>query len=285
MRLVILFLFVLLSGIVRAQTVNKETAEIVARNFYMERLKMYSPQSISAIEFKKEKLLKSNSLDYYILNLEDNKGFVIVSGSQKTIPVLAYALSGGFNQNDMPPVVKDWMEGIELQIKNGSNLKSSESNKIKLEWEKYTNLDFENYLNTQIKLKGGTTSVSPLLSTNWNQGQYYNTLCPVCPSGGSGGHVWTGCVATAQAQVMKYHNYPSQGIGQHSYNHWVYGLQSANFGETTYNWASMPASISSNNSNVATLMYHCGVSVDMNYSPTGSGASGSSTRNALVNYF
>ena len=50
----------------------------------------------------------------------------------------------------------------------------------------------------------------------------------------------TGCVATAMAQIMKYWNYPENGSGFHSYNHARYGTLSANFGNDTYQWASMP---------------------------------------------
>ncbi len=127
-------------------------------------------------------------------------------------------------------------------------------------------------------------NVDPLLSTLWDQGTYYNQLCPADP-GGPGGHVWAGCVATAMAQVMKFHDHPLQGSGSHSYNCPGYGTQSANFGTTTYQWTSMPNQVNSNNTAVATLLYHLGVSVDMQYSPNGSGAFSSDARNALVEYF
>ena len=64
--------------------------------------------------------------------------------------------------------------------------------------------------------------VDPLLSTNWDQGTYYNQLCP-SDNSGPGGHVWAGCVATAMGMVMKHHDYPEQGTGSHSYNASGYG--------------------------------------------------------------
>jgi hypothetical protein len=73
------------------------------------------------------------------------------------------------------------------------------------------------------------------------------------------------------AQIMKYWNYPQQGTGYHSYNEDDYGTLSANFGATTYNWSAMPNAIVSPNNAVATLMYHCGVGVDMNYGLASSG--------------
>lgn len=88
------------------------------------------------------------------------------------------------------------------------------------------------------------------------------------------------------AQVMKYHNYPAQGTGSYSYSHSVYGSLSANFGATTYNWSAMPNDLSSYNDGVATLLYHCGVSVEMDYGPKGFSANVSSdAKNALIMYF
>ena len=84
---------------------------------------------------------------------------------------------------------------------------------------------------------------------------------------------------------MKFHDHPLQGSGSHSYNCPGYGTQSANFGATNYQWTSMPNQVNSNNTAVATLLYHLGVSVDMQYSPNGSGAFSSDARNALVEYF
>ena len=79
-------------------------------------------------------------------------------------------------------------------------------------------------------------------------------------------------------------------MGSHSYNHPTYGTQSADFSSTTYDWSAMPNSVSSSSSSaakaaIAELSYHCGVSVDMDYSPSGSGASTADARDALVNYF
>jgi photosystem II stability/assembly factor-like uncharacterized protein len=97
--------------------------------------------------------------------------------------------------------------------------------------------------------------------------------------------VYTGCVATAMAQIMKYHNFPPQGVGSHTYTHPVYGVQTANFGAATYNWSSMPNNVSSANPGVATIMYHAGVSVNMQYAPSGSGAYSEDVPDALMDYF
>ncbi|MDD3741979.1 MAG: C10 family peptidase, partial [Bacteroidales bacterium] len=124
--------------------------------------------------------------------------------------------------------------------------------------------------------------VSPLMSTTWNQGCGYNAQCPV-DGAGPCGHVYTGCVATAMAQVIRCNEHPVNGTGTYCYTHSVYGEQCADFSATTYDYASMPDG--SGNADVAELMYHCGVSVNMGYSPTGSGAYSGSVPTALKNYF
>lgn len=124
--------------------------------------------------------------------------------------------------------------------------------------------------------------VAPLLSTTWNQGCGYNSQCPVDVAGPCG-KVYTGCVATAMAQVIRYFQYPAHGVGNKCYTHYTYGELCADFAAATYNYALMPNG--SGNTEVAKLMFHCGVSVNMGYSPTGSGAYSSSVPIAMRNYF
>jgi hypothetical protein len=97
----------------------------------------------------------------------------------------------------------------------------------------------------------------------------------------------TGCVATAMAQVLKYWDYPTQGNGSHSYTH-ALGQQSADFAATTYDWANMPLELTASSTDVqkaavAKLMYHCGVSVDMNYGVASTGGSGAYTISSKSN--
>ena len=125
--------------------------------------------------------------------------------------------------------------------------------------------------------------VGPLLTTQWYQMSPYNLYCP--------GNTMTGCVATAMAQVLKYWNYPAFGKGSHSYtDDSGYGTQSADFGDTRYDWSNMPnkltySSSATEKAAVATLMYHCGVSVNMHYSTTYSGTAMNKCEVALPTYF
>jgi hypothetical protein len=92
------------------------------------------------------------------------------------------------------------------------------------------------------------------------------------------------------AQIMKYWEWPVQGTGEHSYVAMGYGEQYANFGATTYDWDNMIDNYNYGSTQeqkvaVATLMYHCGVSVDMMYEPSGSGAFSPDVPVAISNYF
>ncbi|MDE6288466.1 MAG: C10 family peptidase, partial [Muribaculaceae bacterium] len=128
-------------------------------------------------------------------------------------------------------------------------------------------------------------AISPMIDTRWNQGSPYNNDCPVY----NGYRSVTGCVATAMAQVLKYHNYPEQGSGVVSYI-WNNQELSFDYGSTTFEWDLMTDTYDASSSAasmaaVAKLMYACGVSVNMNYSPQSSGASSSRIPGALIDNF
>jgi hypothetical protein len=110
--------------------------------------------------------------------------------------------------------------------------------------------------------------VSPLLSTTWNQGCYYNAQCPTTSSGGACGRVWTGCNATAMAQILKYYNYPSSGMGSHCNTNAP--AHCVDFYNETYNYAVMPNNVTSSNAEVAKLMYHLGIAANMQWSGSSS---------------
>ncbi len=284
MKLITSLFFLIISFSVLAQHVSEETALIVAKNFYNERQQLVFKKAQTNIKFvQPQKTKKALSDNFYIFNTEDNTGFVIVSANKKSYPVLGYSFSGSFSEENIPTEVGEWMKMYDEQIQQLKSLKTSASSKTSQAWEKYSSTAFKTTTNKLVEEP--LFDVAPLLSTTWNQGAYYNALCPECSTGGSGGHVWAGCVATAVGQLMKYWNYPTSGVGEHSYTHSVYGVQSADFQNTIYDWASMPNSLSSHNNAVATLLYHLGVSVNMAYSPTGSGAYSSTARSSMINYF
>ena len=223
-----------------------------------------------------------SSSNIYIYNIGE-QGFVIVSGNTVLPPVLGYSDQGTFpSMEDAPENFRSWIEHysemIDFAIANGI----APDAKVQRQWDEAAIGIFPK----------SNRSVNPLVSTRWNQDCYYNEYCPEAAGwgwggwgGGPCGHVYAGCVACAMAQVMKYWDHPAHGYGSHSYVHSEYGQQSADFGNTTYQWSQMPDEIYDSNNAIATLMYHCGVSVNLNYSPSGSGAYSNDVETALRSYF
>ena len=211
---------------------------------------------------------------YYVVNINQTQGFVIVSGDDKTIPVLGYTDKGSFDAHNLPNGLKKLMFAYAKEVKHiAQDVHVAATASIQSTWQDL----IAGYL-----VENRASSVSPLLTTEWSQSTGgYNLYCPTGTP--------VGCVATATSQIMNYHNHPVQGNGSHSYNHTDFGTLSANFGATTYDWANMPNSLSgatqTEKEAVAKLMYHVGVSLDMNYSPGSSGAFSRLVPDALKDHF
>ena len=208
----------------------------------------------------------------YVFTTENS--FVLMAADDRVQPILGYSLNGQFDIENMPDNKRAWIEEYTHEIQYAIAHHTRASAEVTQQWR--------DLVEGRPNAGRATTAVSPLLQTQWDQFSPYNMLCP-------GGSV-TGCVATAMAQIMKYWNYPSHGIGSHSYDEPTYGVLSADFQSTTYDWNNMINNYNSSYNNaqkkaVATLMFHCGVSVDMEYSTSGSGASTAAVAYALKTYF
>ena len=254
-----------------AERVTPETARKVATTF----LNNNGAKSAQLTDLSKE----AGFENLYIFNGEE--GFVVMAADDCVQPILGYSLTGKFVAEGMPENLIWWLQGYSDQIQDAINASLAADADVKTEWQ-----NLKSGLSTKMT---SDVVVGPLLSTLWDQNYPYNYHCPA-GTGGPGGHVYTGCVATAMAQVLKYWNYPSTGNDSYSYTHPTYGEQTANFGETIYDWANMPSTLSGSSPQiqidaVATLMYHCGVSVDMNYGTNTSSASSRKVRDAFINYF
>ena len=252
--------------------VSKKTAEQIAVNYYAH----YAPAGISNISISSSSETTYEGMTTFYTFSFSSGGFVIVAADDASLPVLAYSFEGSGQAEYLNPAAKAWLDNYSRQISeiSATRLSNAETRPV---WDKILGNSMEREI----------MDVSPLLTTTWDQGCYYNALCPAESGAGFGScnHAWTGCVATTMSQIMKYHAFPTNGIGYHSYTHETYGLQSANFGITTYNFAAMPNNVTSSNTAVATLMYHAGVSVNMQYGASGSGAYSEDVPFALVNFF
>lgn len=207
----------------------------------------------------------------YVFN--GTSGFVILSADDCVIPVLGYSLEQPF-ETDLSEGIRGWLRAYDEEIQAVMEVGLEAADEVRTAWS---------LLRSSGCLPACNRSeVYPLVYTRWNQRSPYNMYCP--------GESVTGCVAIVMAQLMKYWECPIRGTGSHSYVHDTYGTLSANFGATEYDWNHMPAklteaSYTADKEAVATLIYHCGVSVDMKYSPDGSSTPASKVVEAMPQYF
>ena len=247
----------------KANPVDSRRAHLVASNF----LNAYGARSAELTDIS----ARAGFTNLYVFSTENS--FVLLAADDRVQPILGYSFTDKFDLDNMPDNKRAWIQGYSDEIQAAIDCRSVATAEVAQQWRDLAD-------NTPNRLSRAVV-VPPLVQTQWNQGSPYNDLCP-------SGTV-TGCVATAMAQVMKYYNHPSHGIGSHSYT-WNGQTLSADFQNTNYNWANMinsyayGAGTTAQKQAVATLMYHCGVSVEMTYGPS-SGAPSISVVGALINYF
>jgi hypothetical protein len=203
-------------------------------------------------------------------------GFLMLSAEKNVYPVLAYSFENDIDINNMPLGFRNWVQNVIFQIENVRKYNKIADVRIENAWR---DLYFQPE-QFQVKSEG----VEPLLHTKWNQGKYYNTACPEDPAGPDD-HALTGCVATALGQLMNYFRHPQQGEGYYSYIDSTYGFLEVEFSEQYYNWDEMGNVLNSYNMDVANLLHHIGVSVDMRYGPNGSGMYNHKGAFTLSTYF
>ncbi len=251
-----------------ANPVGQETARRLGQSFAASNFE-FSRQS-SDLNLVYTAFSDRGEACYYVFNIGDT-GFVIIAGDDHYRPVIGYSEEGIFDPDDMAPALVDYLEGVRQGVMEAAASAAAQP-AVAADWAMLEKTG------RMVSRHGGRED-EYLVETKWNQNYPYNYFCPE-GAGGPGGHCYAGCVATAAAQLMRYWSHPIQGQGSHTYypeDHPEYGPLTANFGETTYDWANMPNSISSSSpieqiEAVALLIYHAGVSVDMNYRPSSSGA-------------
>ncbi len=218
---------------------------------------------------------------FYIINYTGG-GFVILAADQRVEPVLAYSPTNEFilGEQSYPPGLVDWLEeyvSLIIEVRR-ENLQPSE--RIESMWRFLNagrfNVDFLNILSC---VEGEEEFIEKkiLLDTKWGQGCGYNAaLADSCTVRCDRPPV--GCVATAVAQILKYH-------ADDGWNG-SYTMANGNPGPTL-NWSGMPLTgVNENNhGHIHFLMAHLGPMLSMSYSCTGSGASIDNALTTFTNNF
>ena len=220
--------------------------------------------SMQAMPLKAQGTHATATPAYYVFN--SSNSFVIAAGDDRMPEVLGYSDNGTIDPNDMPEGLKELLECYAVQAAH------------------LTGDDGAPVPNGSIS----RAPIAPLLTSKWNQSAPFNNLCPVYT--GTTRAV-TGCVATAMAQVMYYHKWPtsiSQTIPAYTTKtKGIYmpalsasGFPSMSAMKDYYFWNDDDASATA----VAKLMLYCGQSLEMNYNNS-SGAATANIGSALYKYF
>jgi hypothetical protein len=206
--------------------VSFEDAISVADNIPIERGSL-SRSSIKRIQTIKPILDENGITVVYVINYEDG-GFLILSADNRIQPVLAYSLSSSFPLQDnltMPSGLIQWLYSIKENVKEIRKSKRVQSNDLKKLWNSNSisnliGMDYkkapdpnDNPINDPEDPNCPpltTKQIGPLLTTEWGQTGSYNDQakylgCTEDPDG----RAPTGCVATAMAQIMKFHRFPN----------------------------------------------------------------------------
>lgn len=244
-----------------------------------------APRTAAAMTLA-HKCMKKNGTEpaYYVFNQGNDAGFVIVSGDDRTEDVLVYAEQGSFDPEKVNPNFRFWLNRLQEQVSAANDDNAVD----KVSPRKAVNV----------------TAIGPLLKNDkgqeitWDQLTPYNDLCPIDEYDNT--RSYTGCVATAMAQILYKWRYPEKGTGSKTYT-WVNANEktqretlTVNFGATTYDWANMlpsyygKSATTAQKNAVATLMYHLGVACEMEYGgdkANGSGAYTDMIGDGITKYF
>lgn len=282
-----LLLLLLFTPVLWAAPVKLSTASQTAKRF----LQQYGKQlkGTNAAYAPRMNAQSANATaPYYVFNAQDGKGFVIVSGDDRTSEILGYSTTTSFDINNLSENMRSFMDGMakEISLLDKYNVKKAAKAPSKME---------------------ARTPIAPIVGSLWNQDSPYNDLCPDDPYSTSGEKLVTGCVATAMAQAMFKYKWPSEVMSTMSPYKCNVHENLARLGQSKYktisvdgvaagtkiDWDNIEATYSANTSTekrkaVAELMSYVGRSVKMEYDRAINGGSGTTNFTiapALNKYF
>ena len=242
---------------------------------------------------------------YYIINLEPS-GYVIVSADNRIEPIIGFTAEGAYDlsfENPLFALVTGDLGGRLGAARNTYHLQSTGETQApggpQAKWRRFIEIaeDSEGGFGLMSLRNPGDIRVLPLLQSQWGQKEscgdkLYNYYTP--------SNYPCGCVATAMAQIMLYYEYPTEPVGVHEFAIHVGGERkqkaSSRGGDGLggpYNWSDMPLRPADNCDSltevqrqaIGAVCYDAGIAVEMYYDPSGSGASMSDARDAMISVF
>lgn len=133
----------------------------------------------------------SSQLVYYVVNFENNAGFVVVGASVSMPEIVVYSDSGNYNG------VRSQNEGLNIYMAEISQQLSSFSQEPLIDIPSPSHMEKKENTSTNVN--------EPLVQVSWHQESPFNWYC----SSPFDSQVPVGCVAVAVAQIMTVYSYPS----------------------------------------------------------------------------
>ncbi len=242
------------SGLLLGAKVQLDIAEIVARSVHLEHSNLHDGSEfiLSGIE-----TIKNEDLDLmYIFHLIP-EGFIMVPADNQAVPVLAFGFEHAFETSNMPSNLQYIMNQYKIELLEMVANQNTPNPEISTQWERYISGSIET---------DHSRDVSPLMDAEFDQGGSWNN--GIQDAIGFNGPV--GCVSVAMCQVMHYWKYPEHGTGSTYYTENDFGYIEVDFEDAFYDFNNMAATYATTASQL--LLFHAGVSVNMDYDNSGSGA-------------
>ncbi len=253
-----------------ARPITEDRACVVATKFYYMKVMgddIAKVKSLEALDLVYTPLHgkvshRITAPEYYIFSPANGKGFVIVAGDDRAGRlIVGYSLEGKFTlplSSSMLGFLNCYAGYIDALRKGNAASKPS--------WS--------------------AQPIAPLLTTTWGQGKPYNYYCPTLNER----KLITGCVTTAVAQIMKYHEWPKHGVGECVAE--IHNLDTTYTKVTLgneYRWSRMKDAYSHavrlNTGEVARLMRDVGHAVHVRYTPVLTSAHSGNVPKALSKHF
>lgn len=266
----VLSLFVL-ANVFATDVVTVENAQKASKNFLSARFSSLANIKMADLTLKHTELNENGEPVYYRFQIKD-QGFILVSATDLVSPILGYSIESNYVPNESADYLinsyKTYIENVKATGIPAANATNG--------WNHYLTDNF-------VQTKSGLKKVDRLLTSLFNQSYPFNTYCPYDEK--THAAVPNGCVAVAMITLLNYYRYPTTGVGGVSYIPEGYPRQTVKFSENTYNYDAIAQCPTSDNTELAKLAHHAGVSVRMGYGSTGSGAVSPEALDAFKNYW
>jgi len=246
---------------------------------------------------------------YYVVYLAPS-GFVIVAADDLVEPIIGFARAGTFDPSPTNPLGALTSNDLAARVTYARQMNAAALEPSALQaqakWQRLWLQEAEPASEgptSQLLTSVSEVRIAPLTQSTWDQGTAGNTGSTACynyytPPYGDGRttNYPAGCVATALAQLMRYYQFPTTGVGSAGFTIYTNGspltyyLHGGNGAGGPYVWSDMPLMPPSSPPTaqcqaIGALVADAGATVNMNYWTNGSSASVLDGKNALTNVF